>query len=83
MQFISTPSVRLIRQLLVLLVAVCMLPVTVSAQKILRYSDHEPLGGMRTQYIKDVFFPAIEKESKGRLKVDDNWARSPSSTATL
>lgn len=49
----------------------------VSAQtpppKILRYSDHEPLGGMRTRFLKDVFFPAIELESKGRLKVEDHW----------
>ena len=41
--------------------------------KILRFSDHEPLGGMRTRFLKDVFFPAIELESKGRLKVDDHW----------
>ncbi len=43
------------------------------AEQILRYSDHEPLGGMRTKFIKDVFFAAIEQESKGRLKVDDHW----------
>lgn len=41
--------------------------------KILKYSDHEPLGNMRTQFIKAVFFKAIEEESKGRLKIDDHW----------
>lgn len=41
--------------------------------KILRYSDHEPLGGMRTRFIKDVFFAAIEKESAGRLKIEEHW----------
>lgn len=41
--------------------------------KILKYSDHEPLGGMRTRFIKEVFFPAIEKESNGRLKIEDHW----------
>ena len=41
--------------------------------KILRYTDHEPLGGMRTRFIKDVFFPAIEKESNGRLKIAAHW----------
>ena len=50
-----------------------MLPATASAQKTLRYSDHEPLGGMRTKFIKDVFFAAIEKESNGRLKIEDRW----------
>ncbi len=39
----------------------------------LTYSDHEPLGGMRTRFIKEVFFSAIEKESNGRLKIDDHW----------
>ncbi len=28
---------------------------------------------MRTRFIKDVFFAAIEKESKGRLKIEDHW----------
>ena len=64
---------RLTRILLVMLVAALLLPATVSAQKVLRYSDHEPLGGMRTRFIKEVFFAAIDKESKGRLKVEDHW----------
>ena len=54
-----------------LLLSALLLPATVSAQRILRYSDHEPLGGMRTRFIKDVLFSAIEKESNGRLKIDD------------
>ena len=29
----------------------------------LTYSDHEPLGNMRTRFLNDVFFRAIEKES--------------------
>lgn len=41
--------------------------------RILKYTDHEPLGGMRTRFIKDILFPAIEKESNGRLKMDDHW----------
>ena len=40
---------------------------------ILKYSDHEPLGGMRTRFLKEVLFPAIEKESKGRIKIEDHW----------
>ncbi|WP_139312849.1 hypothetical protein [Acuticoccus yangtzensis] len=41
--------------------------------RVLRFSDHEPLGGMRTRFLKDVVFPAIERESKGRLRVEDYW----------
>ncbi len=46
----------------------------VSAQtKTLVYTDHEPLGNMRTRFINDVFFPSIEKESNGRLKIEAHW----------
>lgn len=43
------------------------------AQKILKFSDHQPLGEMRTNFLKEVFFPAIERESNGRLKVEAYW----------
>ncbi|MGY4397373.1 TRAP-type C4-dicarboxylate transport system substrate-binding protein [Sphingomonas sp. UYAg733] len=46
---------------------------TSSSRRILKYSDHEPLGGMRTRFLKDVLFPAIERESQGRLKIEDHW----------
>lgn len=41
--------------------------------RVLKFSDHEPLGGMRTRFLKDVVFPAIEKETNGRLKIEDHW----------
>ena len=41
--------------------------------RVLKFSDHEPLGGMRTRFLKDVVFPAIERESNGRLKIEDHW----------
>lgn len=41
--------------------------------RILRFTDHEPWGGMRTRFLKDVLFPAIARESQGRLKVEDHW----------
>ncbi|WP_177196879.1 hypothetical protein [Duganella sp. CF517] len=62
-----------------MLLTTALLPGTAAAAKILRYSDHEPLGGMRTRFIKDVFFAAIEKESRGRLKIDDHWGGELSS----
>ncbi|MGK4831802.1 TRAP transporter substrate-binding protein DctP [Escherichia coli] len=45
----------------------------VAAEKILRYTDHEPYGGMRTQIIKEIFFAEIEKESQRRLKIEPHW----------
>ncbi len=46
----------------------------VSAQtKTLIYTDHEPLGNMRTSFIKEVFFSSIENESNGRLKIEAHW----------
>lgn len=44
-----------------------------AAPRVLKFSDHEPLGGMRTRFLKDVVFPAIERESNGRLKIEDHW----------
>lgn len=41
--------------------------------KTLIYSDHEPLGNMRTRFLNDVFFPAVEKESGGRIKISPHW----------
>ena len=43
------------------------------AQKTLVYSDHQPLEGMRTTFLKDILFPAIEKESNGQLKIEAHW----------
>ena len=65
--------VQITRKLIFTASALLLLSVPASAAKILRYSDHEPLGGMRTRFIKDVFFHAIEKESRGRLIVEDHW----------
>lgn len=61
------------QKLMALLLATSLLPAVASASQTLTYSDHEPLGGMRTRFINDVFFPAIEKESQGRLKIDAHW----------
>ncbi len=61
------------KRLAALLLALSFFPVAALAQTILRYSDHEPLDGMRPKFIKDVLFAAIEKESSGRLKIEDHW----------
>ena len=63
----------LTNRLLALLLAALLLSATGVAQTVLRYSDHEPLGGMRTRFLEDVLFAAIEKESNGRLKIEAHW----------
>ena len=44
-----------------------------AAGKILRYSDHHPPEEMRSQFLREVFFSSIEKESGGRLKIEAHW----------
>ncbi|WP_367299279.1 TRAP transporter substrate-binding protein DctP [Hafnia alvei] len=64
---------ELAKKLLAVVLAGALLPSTAFAVKILKYSDHEALGGTRTEFINDVFFSAIEKESHGRLKIEPHW----------
>ena len=50
-----------------------MLMVTASLQaQTLTFTDHEPLGNMRTQ-VTGQFFRLVERESKGRIRIDDHW----------
>lgn len=59
--------------LAVAIISATAIPAQAQSARTLRYSDHEPLGGMRTRFLKEVVFPAIEKQSNGRLKIEDNW----------
>jgi TRAP-type C4-dicarboxylate transport system substrate-binding protein len=66
-------TIHLSKKVLRLLLAILVLPSAASAETILRYSDHQPLDQMRTTFLKEVLFPAIEQESNGRLKIEDHW----------
>lgn len=55
------------------LVVSLAMPTILSAETVLRYSDHQPLEGMRTRFLNDVFFPAIEAESDGRIRIEAHW----------
>ncbi|MEC7259283.1 MAG: TRAP transporter substrate-binding protein DctP [Pseudomonadota bacterium] len=55
------------------LMVALILPPAASAETVLRYSDHQPLDGMRTTFLSEVFFPAIERESQGRLRIEAHW----------
>ena len=39
----------------------------------LNYSDHDPLGGMRTQFVKDVWLQEIVEQGDGEIHVRDFW----------
>lgn len=42
----------------------------------LTYSDHDPPGGMRTEFVKNVWIPEIEKQTGGRVKINANFGGS-------
>ena len=46
---------------------------TVAMARTLIYSDHEPLGNMRTKFLHEVFFQKIAEESKGKIQIQENW----------
>ena len=47
--------------------------VATAADITLKYSDHDPLGGMRTDFVKNVWLPEIEKQSGGKIAIQDFW----------
>ena len=60
--------------LIVVLSAVFVLPPLLQSQTItVKYSDHDPPGGMRTKFIKQVWLEEIVKQTGGKVKVQDFW----------
>ena len=39
----------------------------------LKYSDHDPLGGMRTNFVKEGWLAEIVNQSGGKVKIQDFW----------
>jgi len=40
---------------------------------LIKYSDHDPPGGMRTQFLKEVWLPEVVKQTGGKVKIHDFW----------
>lgn len=59
--------------LMLLIFAQIILLPTFALAKSLIYSDHEPLGNMRTKFLHEIFFRQIEKESEGKIKIAEHW----------
>jgi len=57
----------------ILFIAFTVIAFTAHTDTVLRYSDHQPLDGMRTKFLEEVFFPAVERVSDGRIKFDKHW----------
>ena len=36
-----------------------------------KYNDHDPPGGMRTEFIKNVFLKEVVNQTGGKLKIQD------------
>lgn len=55
---------------IIFLMMLCV-PMFVGAQT-LTFTDHEPLGNMRTR-VTERFFRLVEQESEKRIRIDDHW----------
>ena len=67
-------SRRFFFRLIVALSTVLLVPALLQAQTInIKYSDHDPPGGMRTKFIKEVWLDEIVKQTGGKVKVQDFW----------
>jgi len=51
------------------MVAVGQIGTTQAAELTVKYSDHDAPGGMRTDFVKNVWLPEIEKQTGGDLKI--------------
>ncbi|MCC8194658.1 MAG: hypothetical protein LIP28_08445 [Deltaproteobacteria bacterium] len=70
---LRTKLFRTTLALAAVLALACALPGGASAAKVLKYSDHDPSGGLRTKFYKEVFLAEIEKQTEGRIKIQDFW----------
>jgi TRAP-type C4-dicarboxylate transport system substrate-binding protein len=56
---------------LALLLALAAPTPAVAGTITLKYSDHDPPGGMRTDFVKKVWLAEIEKQTGGKVKIQD------------
>jgi TRAP-type C4-dicarboxylate transport system substrate-binding protein len=67
-------SKKFLFRLVVAISAMLILPALLQAQTInIKYSDHDPPGGMRTKFIKEVWLDEIVKQTGGKVKIQDFW----------
>lgn len=69
----SGKTVKVLSTILSLSVLVCFASLAGAKTITMKYSDHDPPGGMRTDFLKKVWLPEIEKQTGGKVKIQDFW----------
>ena len=62
----SGKTVKVLSIILSLSVLVCFASLAGAKTITMKYSDHDPPGGMRTDFLKKVWLPEIEKQTGGK-----------------
>jgi TRAP-type C4-dicarboxylate transport system substrate-binding protein len=58
---------------LIIFIMMSLTTICVAADIKIKYSDHDPPGGMRTTFVKEVWLPEIEKQTNGMVDIQDFW----------
>ncbi|MBW1697747.1 MAG: TRAP transporter substrate-binding protein DctP [Deltaproteobacteria bacterium] len=66
-------AIKILKAALSGLVVLCLVSFVQAKTITFKYSDHDPPGGMRTEFLKNVWLPEIEKQTGGKVKVQDFW----------
>lgn len=72
----KSKSIKIINSIVFVLIFIMLVSVcSLAADKpiVIKYSDSDPPGGMRTDFLKNVWFPEIIKQTNGRVKIQDFW----------
>jgi TRAP-type C4-dicarboxylate transport system substrate-binding protein len=56
-----------------ILVMMSLAAISGAAEIKIKYSDHDPPGGMRTKFVKEVWLPEIVKQTNGMVTIQDFW----------
>ena len=56
-----------------LLAVLCVVSPVEAGTITIKYSDHDPPGGVRTNYVKNVWFPEMIKQTGNKITIQDYW----------
>jgi TRAP-type C4-dicarboxylate transport system substrate-binding protein len=55
------------------LLALCMAGPVTAGTITVKYSDHDPPGGVRTNFVKNVWFPEMIRQTGNKIAIQDYW----------
>jgi TRAP-type C4-dicarboxylate transport system substrate-binding protein len=64
-------NIRSLLYVMLVILLACFVSVSQAGAVTMKYSDHDPPGGMRTDFLKNVWLPEIEKQTGGKVKMQD------------